>query len=179
MPRKLIINKITSVKAITDNKCVKEVLRCVWSRGSTSAEWTQCFIFMGWASQGQRTGSHKDTTSLFLEAFFLFVCFSWCLILPSWSTTAEKQTNPEEIHRLYDVSGAERWKRFAVLGKVTLFFYLVPESQTPPGWIVKESGPFVERQTFHRTTQRQPVLEKMNRLKITQTGSPTNTHPEN
>lgn len=31
MPRKLIINKIMSVKAITDNNCVKEVLRCVWS----------------------------------------------------------------------------------------------------------------------------------------------------
>lgn len=28
-PRKLIINKITSVMAITDNNCVKEVLRCV------------------------------------------------------------------------------------------------------------------------------------------------------
>lgn len=29
MQRKLIINKITSVKAITDNNCVKKLLRCV------------------------------------------------------------------------------------------------------------------------------------------------------
>lgn len=33
IPGKLIINKITSVKAITDNMCVKEVLRCVQNRG--------------------------------------------------------------------------------------------------------------------------------------------------
>ena len=67
MPRKLIINKIMSVKAITDNNCMKEVLRCVcveW-RG-TSAEWTQCFISMRRASQGQRIGWNKDTVSLFL-----------------------------------------------------------------------------------------------------------------
>lgn len=87
-PRKLIINKITSVKAITDNKCVKEVLRCVWSR----AEWTQCFIFMGWASQGQRIGPDKDTTCLFLGAFLFLMASNPAML----KHTAQKHTEKKK-----------------------------------------------------------------------------------
>lgn len=74
MPRKLIINKITSVKAITDNNCVKEVLMCECVGRRLNGH--SAFISTGRASQGQRLGPDKDTISPFFGSFFFFFSVS-------------------------------------------------------------------------------------------------------
>lgn len=73
MPGKLIINKITSVKAITDNNCVKEVLRCVRSGGGHQLNGHSALYPRDGPPQGQRTGADKDTMKTVLQAFFCFV----------------------------------------------------------------------------------------------------------
>lgn len=83
MPRKLIINKITSVKAITDNNCVKEVLRCVWSGGGRRLNGHSALFPWDGPPKDKELGQTKALLALFLSFFF---CFSWCLILPCRST---------------------------------------------------------------------------------------------
>lgn len=55
------------MKAITDNNCMKEVLRCVWSVwGGCQLNAHGALFQLRWASQGQSGGPDKDTISLLL-----------------------------------------------------------------------------------------------------------------
>lgn len=75
MQRKLIINKITGVTAITDNNCVKETTSemcvCVWERDSALlVEQIVRLIYREQASQGQRSKSDKESIIHFEYIFF-------------------------------------------------------------------------------------------------------------
>ncbi len=81
MQRKLIINKITCVTAITDNNCVKETTSeiCVWERDSALlAEQIVRLIYREQASQGQRSKPDKESIIhfeyIFLPAMIIPAC---------------------------------------------------------------------------------------------------------
>lgn len=98
MPRKLIINKITSVKAITDNNCVKEVLRCVWSRGGRRLNGHSALFPWDGPPKDKELGQTKTLLDRFWKLFF---CFSWCLILPCCSSQCrnkQKKTTSASKH---------------------------------------------------------------------------------
>lgn len=76
MPRKLIINKITSVKAITDNNCVKEVLRCVWSRGGRRLNGHSALFPWDGPPKDKELGQTKTLLARFWKLFFLFLMVS-------------------------------------------------------------------------------------------------------
>ncbi len=160
---------------------------CVEQRG-TSAEWTQCFISMGWASQGQRIGPDKDTISPFLEAFFLFLMVS-NPAMPQHTvleTNRKKNTSAskhgfimsavqiDEMHPLFLFEQDLTVKQAAVL------FHLKSDCQTPlGGFLIKWA--FCRRANIsrHKTKATHFGNEQAEYNTDHLTGSTTNTCPKN
>lgn len=97
MPRKLIINKITSMKAITDNNCLKEVLRCVWSRGGHRLiEHSALFPWDG-PPKDKELGQTKTLLARFWKLFFVVVVshgvYSCHAVACSVETNRKKNTS--------------------------------------------------------------------------------------
>lgn len=126
MPRKLIINKITSVKAITDNKCVKEVLRCVWSRGRRQLNGRSALFSWDGPPKDKELGQTKTLLAWFYKLFFQFV-FSLMLSNPT-RRCRNKHPRRMKKHKIdSDIS-------FNILIKATHFRKCV-------GWKDQQRGP--------------------------------------
>lgn len=140
MPRKLIINKITSVKAITDNNCVKELLRCVWSSGDVCWMDTVLYFHGMGLPRTKNWARQRHYQPIFGSFFLLFLMVSNLETNRKKNTSASKHgfiMSPAQIDENAPTSLVRARSQSGTNGSVIPFKVWMPN---PPGWFSNKVG---------------------------------------